>query len=57
MESEVGSKSVRLVFVEISNFKSFGGIHQIGPLNRNFISVVGSNGAGEKRNIYNPSFV
>jgi len=35
-----------LKYIEVSNFKSFKDVHRIGPLKRNFMAVIGCNGAG-----------
>ena len=51
MEFDQHYEKASLSFIELSNFKSFGGVQRIGPLDRNFIAVVGSNGAG-KHNIF-----
>ena len=35
-----------LKYVEVSNFKSFKDVQRIGPFDRNFMAVIGCNGAG-----------
>lgn len=46
----------RLESIEIENFKSYGGVHQIGPL-ENFTCVIGPNGAGKSNLMDAISFV
>jgi len=39
----------KLKYVEVSNFKSFKNVQLVGPIERNFMAVIGSNGAGNRR--------
>jgi len=42
------SDRVALKYIEVSNFKSFKNVQIIGPFERNFMAVIGSNGAGNR---------
>ena len=39
----------KLKYIEVSNFKSFKDVHLLGPFQRNFMAVVGCNGAGNNK--------
>jgi len=39
----------KLKYIEVSNFKSFKDVQRIGPFERNFMAVIGCNGAGNNR--------
>jgi len=36
----------KLKYIEVANFKSFKDVQRIGPFERNFVAVIGCNGAG-----------
>jgi len=36
----------KLRYIEVSNFKSFNDVQRIGPVERNFMAIIGCNGAG-----------
>jgi len=40
----------KLKYIEVSNFKSFKDVQRIGPFERNFMAVIGCNGAGNESN-------
>lgn len=43
---EETDKVAKLKYIEVSNFKSFKDVQRIGPFERNFMAIIGSNGAG-----------
>ena len=48
-EVDYGAK---LRYIEVSNFKSFKDVQRIGPIERNFMAVIGCNGAGNSNWLY-----
>lgn len=48
VESQSASKSRLMILkLTIENFKSYGGVKEIGPFHKSFSSVVGPNGSGK----------
>ena len=43
--------------IELTNFKSYAGTKVIGPLHKNFTSIVGPNGSGKSNTIESLLFV
>ena len=43
--------------IELTNFKSYAGTKTIGPLHKNFTSIVGPNGSGKSNTIESLLFV
>ena len=47
---EESHRVAKLKYIELSNFKTFKNVQRIGHLERNFMAVIGSNGAGNNMN-------
>jgi structural maintenance of chromosome 4 len=45
--AEAAQPRLMILKMEVENFKSYGGVKEIGPFHKSFSSVVGPNGSGK----------